>query len=250
MSASSQRRIAHLRLTVLVVCVYPFRTLFTAPPSYGRVMDMAITPLPTVTLPVLIRSSNQTSVDGAGVLFAQRTEFSGLHVVTKEEAFRQIDKWKRSQPELWQLVSGTALLQQAQREKDWVQFQNAFDSVHKWVPRIFEREIQVTRDSRSWKKAGWAYSGLMSNLLQTVRFIIWYSQEDNRVRPGLFCPTWEAAVCSVVGMDHIRICKKPGCNVPFIPEPNTQAYCVPAHGNAHRVARAKAEKRRKSKSGK
>lgn len=223
---------------------------FTTARYYAMVMGMAIRPLPTVTLlPILIRSSNHASVDGVGAVFFQKTEITGLHVVSKEEAFRQLDKWKRSQPELWRLVGGAATLQQAQREKDWMLFQSALNSAKKWVPHVFDTAIQDIHGSRSWKKAGWAYSGLMSNLLQTVKFVIWYSTKDNRPQAGLFCPNWAAAVCAVVGMDYIRICKKPGCDAPFIPHPMTQEYCIPAHGNAHRVARSKAKKRRRKTRG-
>jgi hypothetical protein len=198
-------------------------------------------------------------VDGAGTLFPQKdTEISGLHVVSKKEAFSRLDKWKKSHPERRQLVSGAALMQNALREKDWPRFQNALDLVQQWVPHFAgDAEIRHIRGSNSWKKAVWAYSGLMSNLLQTARFIIWYSPKDNRLRPGLFCPDWEVAVYAVVGMDYIRICKKPGCGEPFIPVPN-QECCTQAHANALRVAvwkiahpeRAKEQARRKSRNAK
>lgn len=210
---------------------------------------MAIRPLPRVIpVPVLIRSNDHTSVDGVGTLFTlQDTEISGLHVVSKQEAFAHLDKWERSKPDVQQLVRGAALMQRAQREKNWISFQNALDLVQKWVPCVLgDAEIQHIRGSKSWKKAGWAYSGLMSNLLQTTRFTMWYSPKDNRLHPGLFCPDWEVAVYAIVGMDHIRICKKPGCGVPFIPDP-MQEYCNPAHGNSDRVARSKAKKRRREK---
>lgn len=214
------------------------------------VMGMATRPLPTISpLPVLIKSTDAYPLDGAGTLFTTKgTEVTGLHVVTREEAFSHLDKWKRPHPELWRLVGGVATLQRAQREKDWMLFQSALDLVQLWVPHFGgDAEIRHIRGSNNWKEAGWTYSGLMSNLLQTARFIIWYSPKDNRLRPGLFCPDWKVATYAVVGMNHIRICKKPGCGAPFIPSPkapkdgskNVQAYCSPEHGNAERVARWK-----------
>jgi hypothetical protein len=135
-------------------------------------------------------------------------------------------------------------------------FQNALNSVRQYVPHFWgESEIEDIRGSKSWKRAGWAYSGLMSNLLRTARFIIWYSTKSKVPRPGLYCPSWEVAAYAVVGMDHVRICKKPGCGALFIPrffrvmEPvgpsdNSQKYCTQAHANADRVAKSKAKKRR------
>jgi hypothetical protein len=209
---------------------------------------MATIPLPAVThLPVLIRSKAGMSVDGVGTLFGRGTEISGLHVVTKKEAFAYLDKWKCSSPELWGLVRDVARLQLVQREKNWMEFQKVLVQVRKWVPHFGgDAEIEHIRTSRNWKEAGWAYSGLMSNLLQTARFVVWYSPKDNRLHPGLFCPDIEVAVYATVGMDYLRICKKPGCNVPFIPYPKTtQEYCTPAHGNADRVARFKAAAKRR-----
>jgi hypothetical protein len=204
-------------------------------------------PLPAITpISVLIRSSDKAPLQGIGTLFpnAKDSETTGLHVVSKKEAFARLDEWKQSQPERWRLVGGVALMQRAQREREWKLFQKALDSVQKWVPHIFSAEIEHFRDSRSWKKAGWVYSALMSNLLQTSRFIIWCSPKDLQPRPGLFCNQSEVAVYAVVGMDCIRICKKPGCGKAFIPGPNTQEHCPGgACANADRVARSKAKKK-------
>jgi hypothetical protein len=213
---------------------------------------MAHRPLPTVTpLPVLIKSSAHATLDGAGTVFEHGTEITGLHVVSKEEVLEHLDQWKRSHPKLWQLVGGVAALQRAQSERDWRLFQSALDLVQQKVPHFWGRsEIEHVRDSESWKDAGWTYSGLVSNLLQTARFIIWYSaKEKGLLRPGLYCPSWEVAVYAVVAMEYIRFCKKPGCGEPFVPRhvspgaDNEQRYCTPAHANAERVARAKSRKR-------
>jgi len=212
----------------------------------GIVMDMATGPLPTITpLPVLIKSSRNASVDGAGTLFAtQGTEITGLHVVSKEEARTRL---KRAHTDVQRVCIGLTMLQRAQKEREWPVFQEALDVVRKWVPHFWESEIDSLRSKVNWKAAGWTYSGLMSNLLQKAHFIIWYSTKDGgELRPGLFCPNWEVATYAVVGMDHIRRCEKPGCDEFFIPKQDTQTHCTPAHGNAHRVARAK-EKAKKAR---
>lgn len=221
---------------------------------------MTTRPLPAITtLPVLIKSGDSASVDGSGTLFPTKntdTEYWGLHVVSMREALSHVDEWKSSHPERWRLITGVALMQRAQKERNWVLFQEALDRVWQKVPHIFSAEIPHIRGSKNWKKAIYAYSGLMSNLLQTSRFVIWYSTRDSRIRPGLFCPDWEVAVYAMVGMDHVRICKKPGCGEPFIPGPKTtKECCTQAHANALRVAlwkaanpeRAKEQARRKSR---
>ena len=218
--------------------------------SCAMVMGMVNKPLPptlpTITpISVLVRSSDNLPLQGVGTVFpnAKDTEITGLHVVSKKEAFTHLDKWKQSHPEQWQLVCGVAAMQRAQRERKWTLFQSALDLVQEWVPQI-GAEITYFRDSGSWKKAGWVYSALMSNLLQTSRFIIWCSPKDLQPHPGLFCDQLEVAVYAVVGMDCIRICKKAGCGKAFIPGPSIQEYCPGgACANADRVARSKAKKK-------
>lgn len=202
---------------------------------------MTTNPLPTITpLPVLIKSGHEASVDGVGAIFiSDRPEISGLHVVSQREAFAHLDKLKRSQPDQWRLVSGLALLQRALKEQDWSLFQNALDLVKMYVPHVFTAEIHRMRGSGKWKDARWAYSGLMSNLLQMSRFIVWYSSKDQQPQPGLFCPDVLVSVYAVVGMDHMRKCEKPGCDAFFIPSKKEHTHCSEAHANAHRVARWK-----------
>jgi hypothetical protein len=210
-------------------------------------MGVVNKPLPAITpMSVLVKSSDNAPLHGVGTLFpnSEDTETTGLHVVSNKEAFAHLDKWKQSQRERWRLVCGVAEMQLAIREREWAKFQRALDSAQKWVPHVFSAEIEHYRDSRNWKKAGWAYSSLMCNLLQACRFIIWYSPKDNRPHPGLFCSDWEVAVYAVVGMDCIRVCKKPGCGKAFIPGLSTQEHCPGgACANAERVARSKAKKK-------
>jgi hypothetical protein len=204
-------------------------------------------PLPTITpISVLIRSNDQLPLQGVGTVFpnARDTERTGLHAVSNKEAFAHLDKWKQSQPERWRLVCAIASMQQALRKREWGLFQTALDLSTKWVPHIFSSEITYYRGSRNWENAGQVYSGLMCNLLQAARFIVWYSLKGNRPQPGLFCPDWEIAVYAMAGMDCIRICKKPGCGKAFIPGPDSQEHCPGgACANAERVARSKAKKK-------
>jgi hypothetical protein len=215
-------------------------------------MGMNNTPLPHITpLPLLIESSEQLRLDGMAHLFdSQSTHITGVHMVSSKEAFSVLDRWKLSRPDVWKMVSGIALIQLAQKERDWSAFQNGLDLVKPAVPRISDSSLEGRRNSKSWQVAAWLYSGLMSNLLQMARFVFWFPDKADGVpMPGLYCPNWEVALYANVGMGNVRFCKKPGCGVPFIPrffspgKDNEQKYCKPAHANAHRVALSKARKK-------
>jgi hypothetical protein len=213
------------------------------------------TPLLHLTpIPVLVKSSDTAPLHGVGTLFPnpKDTLITGLHVVSTKEASAYAAKWAQSHRQRWGLVNGLAWMQRAQRDRNWPLFQQALDETKKWIPHDFESDISYVRGSQKWKDVGFTYSSLISNLLQTAHFIIWYTK-DNRIHPGLYCSDWEVAVYAILGMDGIRICKKPGCERVFIPRvftpgSNTQEYCPGgACANAERVARSKANKKAREK---
>lgn len=227
-------------------------------------MGMHSNPLPPITL--LVKSSETAPLDGAAHLFHPKDpDISGVHVVSKEEVFGVVDEWKHNDPERRHLVSGIALMQQAVREKDleefrtgWTRFQKALDAVKLWVPHWSDADLTFIRESHDWRQAAWAYSGLMSNLLQTAQFIMWCptntkGEITDVPRLGLYCHDWEVAVYAGVGMDNIRFCRKPGCGNPFIPrvsaDPDSdQKYCPGGKcANAARVAKWKAAHPRRAK---
>ena len=200
---------------------------------------MTNNPLPPVTaFPVLIKSDRNRSLDGAGVLFPpDKTEYTGLHVVSRKEAAIHLKRGSEAEHVCTALMS----LRRKMKERDWPGFREELKQVWKWTPHIFESEIDSIRDG---KEAGFAYSSLMSNLLHKATFIIWYATKgEDSMRPGLYCPNWEVAAYAVVGMDGIRKCAKPGCAELFLPKNPQQSHCTQAHANADRVARCKARKK-------
>ena len=176
---------------------------------------------------------------GASTVFTRRgTEITGLHVVSRKEALSG-SGWKTLGAKQQDLVKGLALFQLALREPNWMDFQTALCLVEPYVPRVFYEEIKITRESRNWTRAGWAYAGLVNNLLQSAKVVVWCSDKDLRLRPGLFCPDWEVAVYAMTAMDRQRVCKKPGCGERFIPDSESHEYCCQKHQNADAQARWK-----------
>jgi hypothetical protein len=214
-------------------------------------MVMDTRPLPTITaLPILVEHSRGLSLDGGGTLFRKTTDNTGLHVVTKAEAFSFVEKWKKTGSKEWKLFGGLTAIRQAIKDKDWERFQHGIDLAQLWVPHFAGKDL---RSSRSWKWAGITYADLMSNLLQSARFMMWYSSTKDgsklKSRPGVFCPDWEVAVHALWGMGSLRKCAKPTCEEIFIPRDddpqedshNSQKFCCDKHGNAVRVAKSKAK---------
>jgi hypothetical protein len=213
-------------------------------------MVMEIRPLLTLTsLPILVKSSDGLSEDGAGTLLLPHdTLNTGLHVVSKTEAFSYVERWKKAGAKEWKLFQGLTAIQQAIKVKDWSKFQDGIDVAQLWIPHFAGKHL---RSSRSWKWAGITYADLMSNLLHKTHIIMWYSstKDGNKLksRLGVFCPDWEVAVHALWGMGSLRKCAKAGCEEMFIPRdddpvedsPNSQRFCSDNCGNADRVARWK-----------
>lgn len=206
---------------------------------------MAITPLPGITpLPVLVESDTPDGTLHRVTKNPNRYRITYVRIATGEEVFDVMDQWKISHPERWACANGIDQLQKALREPgDWASFRSAIDLVQQEVPPW---QLKGIRESKNWETAAWAYSGVMSGLLQDSRFVIWYSiKGKGGPQPGLYCPSWKDAVYAFLGMGRIRFCKKPSCGKPFIPRTtsdprNEQRYCPGDKcANAARVARWK-----------
>jgi hypothetical protein len=206
-------------------------------------MVMATRPLQAITAtPVLVKSSDHLTMDGVGTLFlsADNTHTSGLHVVTNKEAFKYLDTKKGSESR--QIAGNVARFRQALRDKDWHSFKEVHKDVWRFIPHLPGEVVSWSSRKPNWKRAAFAYSEFMGNLLHEAQFIMWCSMDDEQPRPGLYCPNWDVAAYAVFGMDGVRRCAKPGCRTEiFVPKQPTQDCCCPAHSNARRVARWRAK---------
>lgn len=74
---------------------------------------------------------------------------------------------------------------------------------------------------------------------------------NGRYRSAIYCNTLETAlyvhtfIMAPTGGLGWRIC--PHCNVEFFQKQSNQDYCIPAHGDTHRVARSRHKKRQKER---
>jgi hypothetical protein len=97
----------------------------------------------------------------------------------------------------------------------------------------------------------WLLSQLMSEALDSVRLVLWWS--GTQFRPALYCPKARAALYTFLLMKIAAgqgwaVCPK--CGQFFVQKRPDQNYCSVAHREAHRVARWRAGKPSKSKKGK
>ncbi len=83
-------------------------------------------------------------------------------------------------------------------------------------------------------------------VLTSAQIVLWWSKEG--FRPALYCEDLKTAfyVRSIfhiaTGGRAILIC--PHCGDPFVQKRSNQDYCLPAHRDAHRVARFRERKRK------
>lgn len=88
---------------------------------------------------------------------------------------------------------------------------------------------------------------LVSNKLCDVRLVLWWFGFDKeemfergKFTPAFFCPDLKTALFFKGLLGQIRIC--PRCEKVFVPRKGNIDYCSPAHRDAHRVARWRAQK--------
>jgi hypothetical protein len=94
----------------------------------------------------------------------------------------------------------------------------------------------------------WLLSQLMSEALDSVRLVLWWS--GKQLRPALYCPQAKAALYAILLMKVAAgrgwgVC--PYCGQFFAQKRSDQNYCTIAHREAHRVARWRATKKSRPK---
>ncbi len=177
-----------------------------------------------------------------GALFLpspNRTSFTGLRTVRKADVVKLLETWKRSEPETYRLSVGIAQMQRAYESRDEAAFRESLDIVWKWVPHFGTTSIKPLCSEKDWMGANVFFSRLMSNLLQSARFIF---MQDNagQLLPGLYCPDWKIAVAAFIGTGSVRLCLR--CRKIFVPKADNQEYCTPAHREAYRMSRWRSRK--------
>jgi hypothetical protein len=101
------------------------------------------------------------------------------------------------------------------------------------------------RGAKTWENASRLLTFAVSEVVNRSRLVLWWFKGE--FRPAIYCEDIEVAMyvhtflIASTGELGFRIC--PHCTEQFFQKRPNQDYCSPAHGNAHRVARARNEKK-------
>lgn len=112
-------------------------------------------------------------------------------------------------------------------------------------PADEQRRMQETfgrvldRQDRSWTIP--ILLPIVGHALRDVRLVLWWFQ--NVFTPAIFCPDLKTAIFVKGLLGEIRCC--PRCEKLFVPRNSNVDYCSPAHRDAHRVARWRAQRETK-----
>lgn len=95
---------------------------------------------------------------------------------------------------------------------------------------------------------GWAnvdVAKLATAPMEAARLVLWFA--SGKFIPAIYCPDLRTAIF-VRAFLGLQTC--PHCGILFLPEKENVIYCRPAHGHAHRMARSRYMRIRKSRKGK
>ena len=81
---------------------------------------------------------------------------------------------------------------------------------------------------------------LVTNALRDVRLVLWWYRKARTFTPAISCPDLKTALFFKGLLGEIRVCPK--CEKLFRPKNPNIDYCSPAHREAHRIARWRAQK--------
>jgi hypothetical protein len=70
------------------------------------------------------------------------------------------------------------------------------------------RRSRAVKFSPKWSATRWTYSRLMTEIFQSVRLVIWFSQGESRFIPALFYENKKTAVYAMSLAGRFRVCPK------------------------------------------
>ena len=150
------------------------------------------------------------------------------------------------------LLVGAIQLKQAFISGDELALHQSGEKVRPWMPDFVELQdwrwksadgrISIKSNGRKRYAALLNYCRLMADMFQSARLVIWFSEQERRLLPALYCPDWKTAIFVMSFTGRLRVC--PRCSNIFIPSADNVDYCSPAHREAHRVARWRDRKAR------
>ncbi len=106
---------------------------------------------------------------------------------------------------------------------------------------IEQREFFATFFSQTPDWAKFAVAQSSTKALEDARFVLWFSDKEQRFSPAVYCPNLKTAVFLKAFLGEIHVC--PHCSKPFIPSHKGSDYCSPEHRERYRLIRWRARKR-------
>jgi hypothetical protein len=205
----------------------------------------------TVTsMPVLVLADSAREADGWGT-FLNADEVWDEGMFVRIATGEDVKKWLKtefSQEDL-ALFIGASRLKRAYDKREEFALSQAHKILQPFVKNLASIEDSVIelklkdgakislRSSPRWNATRWNFSGLLRDVFDDAKFVIWHSEKEDRFIPALYCSNRKTAAFIVQFMGRIRVCPK--CDAPFIPLAGNVDYCSPAHREAHRVARSR-----------
>ena len=185
---------------------------------------------------------------------------AGIHQL--KERFNVVTKTKRDRTQLLALLKLVQALQKRSLERlaayeeiesevethEWLakqkEFQNAFGRTQWRMPTKAqikaERARTVANVRRRTRFPISEVSRRLNELLRNARFVIWWSERERQLRPGLYCEEMSTAIAALI---FSRIASTKGravcahCGREFVRGKRTQTFCTLRCGNAARKAR-------------
>jgi hypothetical protein len=196
-----------------------------------------------VTLPVLIPCHDLREADGRGTFLpGDQAGSMFVHAVTQED----VKGWQRKAPAKdFSLFIGATQLKQAYDDGDDFALAMAHEklSQHARLAPLDDIKVELkTKDGakislhavQKWNATQWNYSGLMTEMVQGAKLVMWHPEEERRFLPALYCSDMKTAAFAMSFTKQIRVCPWWKCNALFV---GNKDYCCVAHREAHRVAR-------------
>jgi len=189
-------------------------------------------PLP---IPVLVDAESLEQAHG-WLGAPKGTLFRAVRTVEAEEIRQRLASDPRGAEQ--QLCKGLGLLRSAYENWSENSLREATEIVRPWRPSIPGSTVEEP-DETKWERARWDYSSLISNALERVLLVSWWTEGKERLlSPAMYCADWTAASFAALWMGGIRVCAY--CKEPFVPKTEKQTdYCCLKHGAAQRTARSR-----------
>jgi hypothetical protein len=197
-------------------------------------------------LPVLVPCEKGDAIDGTAnfdqVQIGKHVKKSGGPIrLFRNRDISEAAIKKALSPQDQELLKATLAVKSARERNDSVMPMDAY-------LKLMVRLGYSTEDkdvAAVFTYPGWAtvhVPRLATEAIAGARLVLWFSRSRGKFLPAIYCKDHRTAIL-VRAFLSFQAC--PHCGIIFLPEKENIVYCSPKHGHAHRVARMRANQRRK-----